>query len=260
MSNNCSEYVERSRFILNERDAKKNVLKFAQSKTKTKIFRHDYPITEELRQSLVLGVAKDFMEYNQYLYNNIYLAVLEEYAEDHHVRSEKNKDLMGNLFFWRLLYDTNQLNDHDFVEGYISEKYSQLRKSPLILSWLREWKKAVPKFYYVGHQTVDCSFVMIDMVEEEPIEVIMYDPLTTMPKNGEIVMGTLLPLGDDLYFPVTEFYRFDNEAREYIVRTLLHHYHVYNQKTSTKYEAFIHVLSVMLQIENKIFCGISPSN
>jgi hypothetical protein len=65
-------------------------------------------------------------------------------------------------------------------------------------------------------------------------------------------MGTLIPLGDGLFFPIIDFYHFDYEAREAMASCLHHHYDKF-LKTSSMKEAFIHVLSVMLQIERIIF-------
>ena len=65
-------------------------------------------------------------------------------------------------------------------------------------------------------------------------------------------MGTLMPLGGGLYFPITDFYHFDFEAREAIANCLHHYYDKY-LKNFSMHEAFIHVLSAMLQIEKIIF-------
>jgi hypothetical protein len=65
-------------------------------------------------------------------------------------------------------------------------------------------------------------------------------------------MGTLIPLGDGLHFPIIDFYHFDFEARQDIAMHLHFYYDKY-MKNSTMHEAFIHVLSAMLQIERLVF-------
>jgi len=122
----------------------------------------------------------------------------------------------------------------------------------LISSWLRECEKAVPKFYFIGHKYNDRVFVAIDILTEVPLDVIVYDPIAFPPKKGEIAMGTLIPLGGGLHFPIVDFYHFDYDARKAIA-SYFHHYYEKHLKSSTMYEAFIHVLSVMLQIERIIF-------
>jgi hypothetical protein len=79
----------------------------------------------------------------------------------------------------------------------------------------------------------------------------VYDPTAMPPKKGEIAMGILIPLGGGLHFPIIDFYHFDYEAREAIASRLHHHYDKH-LKNSTLHEAFIHVASVMLQIERII--------
>lgn len=93
---------------------------------------------------------------------------------------------------------------------------------------------------------------MIDILEEKPLDVIGGNQLAFPLKKGEIVMGTLMPLGDGLHFPIHDFYHFDDEAKEPIAGTLSHYYDERFLKTSTMHEAFIHVLSAMLQIEKII--------
>ncbi|WHY64967.1 hypothetical protein [Neobacillus sp. SuZ13] len=80
----------------------------------------------------------------------------------------------------------------------------------------------------------------------------MYDPIAIPPKQGEIAMGTLIPLGGGLFFPIIDFYHFDYEAREAMASCIHHHYEKH-LKTSSMKEAFFHVVSVMLQIERIIF-------
>ncbi|MET3696640.1 hypothetical protein SAMN05877753_103115 [Bacillus oleivorans] len=112
----------------------------------------------------------------------------------------------------------------------------------------RDDQKAIPIFYYVGHKFNDRVFVVVDMAEEKTLDVMVCDPLAIAPKTGEIVMGTLLPLGDELYFPIMDFYHFDFEAREELARYFHYYYDKYS-KSSNVHETFIHVLSSMLQIE-----------
>ena len=167
-------------------------------------------------------------------------------------RQEKRQVLLHNLFWWKIFYDSNMNKRENCVEDYIAENYQWLRKRPIILSWLRECAKAIPKFYYVGYKYNDRVLVMIDIMEEETLDIIVYDPLAIPPVKGEIVMGTLIPLGAGLHFPIIDFYHFDFEAREAIAHCLHHYYEKY-LKNFTMHEAFIHVLSAMLQIEKLVY-------
>lgn len=57
--------------------------------------------------------------------------------------------------------------------------------------------------------------------------------------QGEIAMGTLIPLGGGLFFPIVDFYHFDFETREAMASCLHHHYEKY-LKTSSMKETFFH--------------------
>jgi hypothetical protein len=229
------------------------LVEFEQTITKTKKFRLDYPVSEDLRQVMVSEVFRDFMIYAFDLYyDNENLSLLKEFVAEHNPKEEKRQGLLDNLFWWRLLYDSGSNPVNSCFDDYISDNHYTLRDKPFIKSWLRECNKVVPKFYFVGHKYNDRFFVAIDILTQEPLEVIVYDPTAIPPKQGEIAMGTLIPLGGGLFFPIVDFYHFDYEAREAMASCMHRHYEKY-LKTSSMKEAFFHVLSVMLQIERIIF-------
>lgn len=223
------------------------VVEFAQSESSTKQFRPDYPISDELRDEMLYGVYRDFTKYVLYQTYAIHDPMLEEYIDDHHPRREKRQALEHNLLWWKVLY--NASNKMSCVEDYLAESSYSLK--PLITSWLREWDKAVPKFYYIGHKYNDRVLVVVDMLAEETLDVMVYDPTAVPPKKGEVVMGTLIPIGDALYFPIIDFYHFDLEASKAIASNLSYYYDKHLD-TSTILEAFIHVLSILLQLERTI--------
>lgn len=236
--------------MVNEQTVEK-VVEFVQSETKTKIFRHDYPVSEELREVMVTEVISNFKNYASDLYYNEYFPILKEYVDEHETKMEKREGLVKNLFWWRIFFESNLNLRESCIEDYIAENYYSLRKRPLILSWLRECGKAIPKFYYVGYKYNERVLVLIDMLEEIPLDVIVCDAFAIPPKKGGVVMGTLLPLGEGLHFPINDFYHFDFEAREPIAACLHHYYNKYLKDLTTQ-EAFIHVLSAMLQIEGMV--------
>lgn len=227
------------------------VVDLVQSDVKSKKFRPDYDVSEELRREMVSEVFRDFMMFALDHCDEDCLPMLKEYVDEHYPRRKKKAGLIHNLFWFRMLYDANQDPSYNSFEAYISENYHNLQKKPFMISWLRECAKAIPKFYYVGHKYNDHVFVAVDVLEEKTLDVIVYDPAAIPPKQGEFAMGMLIPLGGGLFFPIVDFYHFDHQAREAMASCLHHHYHKYLQD-STMYEAFIHVLSVMLQIERII--------
>lgn len=237
---------------MGKQEAFDKVVEFVQTETKSKNFRLDYPVSEDLRKVMVDEVFQDFMIFALDCFYDEYLPMLKEYVDEHVPGKEKRNSLIQNLFWWRLLYDSSQGFGSSCVEDYIAENYQRLCKRPILISWLRECAKAVPNFYFIGHKSNDRYFVAVDILKEKTLEVMVLDPAANPPKKGEIAMGTLIPLGDGLFFPIVDFYHFDFEAREAMASCFHHHYGKY-LKNSTMHEAFIHVLSVMLQIERIIF-------
>ncbi|ASK61841.1 hypothetical protein CFK37_06545 [Virgibacillus phasianinus] len=227
---------------------KKPAVKFAQPQSKTD-FHRNYSISREVNEML----DEEYWIFTKYVMDRNYAGIysmLHEYIDDHHPHEEKRMSLEHNLFWWQVLCDSSKHAEMSFVEDYISENFHRLRDRPLTTTWLREWKKAIPKFYYVDYKYSDRVLVVVDLLTEETLDVIVYDPLAVPPKKGEIVMGTLIPIGDALYFPIIDFYHFDFAAREHITRNL-HHYYNKHLKNASMLGAFIHVLSIVLQIEQR---------
>ncbi|MGZ4160979.1 MAG: hypothetical protein ACXVNF_09330 [Neobacillus sp.] len=252
MSNYLVNLIERIGGMVVKKESVEKVVEFVQSETNTKTFRHDYPVSDELRQVMVGEVFSDFMTYALDRYYAEYLSNLEEYVDDHDPREEKRQVLKDNLFWWRIFYDSSLNFNESCVKEYIAENYHWLIKRPIMISWLRECAKAIPKFYHVGYKYNDRVLVVTDMLEEKTLDVIVYDPRAIPPKKGEIVMGTLIPLGDGLYFPIVDFYHFDFEARQEITTYIFYYFDKF-LKDSTMNEAFILVLSAMLQIERLVY-------
>ena len=228
------------------------IIPFVQSETNTKTFRNDYPVSEELKEAMLTKVFKDFTRFALERYYPEYLPILTEYLHEHEIRGDKRESLLHNLFWWRIFYDSSMGFQSSCIEDFIVENYSWLSKRPILISWLKECGKAIPKFYFVGYKYNDRVLVVMDSLEEKPLNIIVYDPLAIPPIKGEIVMGTILPLGNGLFFPISDFYHFDYQAREEIAHHL-HYYYDLHMKTSPINEAFIHVLSAMLQIEKLVF-------
>ncbi len=121
------------------------VVPFAQSTFSAKAFRHDYPVSDDVKEELLLEVYKDFTHFLLKRYFAVYQEMLSEFIDDHQPRKEKRQALEHNLFWWKLMYDSAGA-DVTFTEDYIAENDQQLHNKPLITSWLLEWDKAIPKF------------------------------------------------------------------------------------------------------------------
>ncbi|MBM4763601.1 hypothetical protein [Bacillus sp. B15-48] len=211
----------------------------------------NYPVSEELREEMVTKVFRDFMFYALDQYDDEILDVLNEFVNECDPEEKKQQSLFDNLFWFKILYKSQHYRNGSCIEDYLSENYLRFRTRPFMASWLRECDKAVSKFYYIAHKENDRSLVAIDLLTDELIDVLVLNPKATPPKLGEIVAGTLLPLGDRLYFPVIDFYHFNYDAREAIGSCFHHHYQRY-LKNFNMQDTFLHVFSIMLQIERMV--------
>ncbi|WP_164669466.1 hypothetical protein [Virgibacillus doumboii] len=226
------------------------VVEFAQSESTSKQFRHDYPISDETKEEMLLNVYNKFTKYMVDLASEEYYPILKEFIDDHNLPEDKWEALVHNLFWWKVIYESDADKETSYVEIFIDEHYDEFRNKPLMTSWLREWDRAIPKFYFVGHKHSDNVLVLVDILTQETLDVIVYDPTAFPPEKGEIVMGTLIPIGDALYFPIIDFYHFDVEVSGDLIRHINYYYEKHSE--CTLLEAFIHVLSAALQIEHII--------
>ena len=232
-------------------DPLENVVNFSQTESTAKKFRNDLPISDELKEVLLTKIFGDFAKEVIVAHLEDCQKELKDFIDEHHPQEDKKSSLEHNLFWWSILYQVSKGIEVTFVKNYIEKNYVFLKNKPVIISWLKEWEKAVTKFYYVGYKYNDQVLVLVDILTEQTVDVIVYDRDAIPPKQGEIVMGTLIPIGAGLYFPIIDFYHFEYEARVPIAQSVKHYYDQY-LKSCTMQEAFLHVLSDTLQIENII--------
>lgn len=231
-----------------EKEVHHVIVEFAQTKLNANKFRQHYPITEEMKDELLTKILKDCIAYVTKHYYASHQIIFREYIDEHVIRGGKRSALENNLFWWQMIYNASLDQEMSCIEDYITTHYKVFCKKPLMVSWLREWEKATPAFYYVEAQHHNHSLLLIDMRTKKPVDVILYDPLASLPIQGEVVMGTLIPIGQRLYFPVVNFYHFDLGASKYIMRHFDYYYQKHIKK-GTVLEVFIHVLSIILQVE-----------
>ncbi|MBT2683353.1 hypothetical protein J7E42_06925 [Bacillus sp. ISL-37] len=236
---------------------KSNVIKFLQTGTKTKKFRADHPLAEKLQEEMVNEVWNDFMRFAIKDYYPVYLPFLKELTENMEVKEEKEAALLQNLFWWRLSCDSKLSISKTCIDEYIVAHKQVFKNRPIMESWIKSFDQAITKFYFIVHKFNDHVLIVMDMLEEKLIDVIVVDPLSFPIKVGEVVIGTLMPMGNGLYFPVTDFYHFDYEARK-DMGVHFHQYFAQQLQTSPMYEAFIYVLSAMLHIERTVSEASTP--
>lgn len=238
---------------------KKNVVAFAQPSKQTAPFRHGQPLSEEVVDAFLPELYNEFVSFIVDRVGEVYRPLLMEFVEDHDPPEDKRLVLELNLFWWRVLYDVSENESVSFVEDFCVERKQGLKQNPLMKSWLGEWEKATPKLYYIGEKFGANAFAAVDMMTDETVDVVLIDRKVKEPEQGSIAVGTLIPMGDALYFPVTGFYCFDPEVSKEIARPLLYHYKK-ELVESPVLEGFVHVLSIALQMERMILEKTTPSS
>lgn len=231
------------------------VVAFAQSRSNASKFRHDYPLTNELRNELLGDV---YTQFTNFVLREEYMAsqpFLREFMESYDLEEEKSYALEFNLFWSKVLYTACHHKKLNYISHFIARNIQQDRqRSPLIYHWLREWEKAVPNFYRIDFKYNHREWLVTNLLTDEIVEVMVRDTHTIPALTGEIVMGTLIPIGNRIYFPIVDFYHFDFSVKEEITVHLQKNYHQYI-KESPFYEAFFRILSEVLEMEQVMIRG-----
>lgn len=230
---------------------KKYLIQWERRGSTVKAFNHDASLSDQWRERMMVDIFPDFAQTIAREHYLGWLPLLNDFIEEHDILEKKKEALQHNLFWSHMCFEAYCSKGDSFIDLYIEANYPILKNEPLAISWLKEWSSAVPNFYYVGHKLSDRVLILVDMLTEETVDVLVYDPTAVPPTKGSIVAGTLLPLGDNLYFPIVDFYHFELEARRPIGLALRHHYEKYSHNASL-HETFLDVLSVTLQIEHVI--------
>jgi hypothetical protein len=233
---------------MNRKGMDENANDFVQTVTNSSIFGPGYHVSEEFREDEVSKVFRDFMSYVMERHSEENISALEEFVADLYLSEEKWHGLKHNLLWWWLFYESSQNIGTSIMEEYIAENDHRLSPKPILISLLRECDMAIPKFYFIGYEMSEKVFIATDILTGETVEIVICYPLAIPPKKGEIVLGTLIPLGDGSYFPIMDFYHFDLGVRQEIAHHL-HNYYDQHLNTSPMPEVFIYVLTSMLQVE-----------
>lgn len=236
---------------MNSQDKKNHIIvRDSEIESNQQEFKQEYPISEENKKHLLTVVLNELANYVIEHYYELSQITLKKYIADHLIKEIKKDSLEHNLFWWILFHSAKIDQDNNFIDEFLVAQ-PKYHNNSFIISWLKEWEKAIPKFYYVGYKESDRVLVLVDIITNEMIDVIVHDPFAVAPKKGEVVMGTLIPIGNNVCFPIVDFYHFNLEASQYIFKHL-HFYYEKHLKERTLLEAFIHVLSIALQIEKII--------
>ncbi len=223
----------------------KKVIPFRQSSQSRKSFHHDHPISNEFKNEL-LHIYHEVTSYISSTYYIDFQSTLQQFSNDYNVPVEKRKDLEHQLFWWKIV--SQAAKGVSAIDEYLTDTRMRWQAKPLSLSWLKEWNKSIPTFYYVGHIFSDHHFILVDIFKEETVEVIILDPHMAPLEKGEILFGMLLPIGGSNYFPIDYFYHFDLRVNREIATYISDHCHTYSKKYNI-YDAILRLIAETLELE-----------
>jgi len=228
-----------------------NVVEFAQTVSGTKKFRHEYPISEPLKKLLLIDIYQDFTSFVLSQYFSEAKPFIDEFLSFHPTYRNKKSSLEQNLFWWYVLYQNSMNPEMNFIDQYVFENKAKYRKKHIIPAWLNEWGKAVPKFYLIRNKYDQKKYIFEDILNRKEVEVSLNSE-DLYYYEGALIVGTLIPIGNSVYFPVVDFYDFTYETSVEILTHILFYYKNYYETTTSVYQLFLHLFSAALQIENQI--------
>lgn len=224
-----------------------NIIPFRQAE-RSNAFQPTYPISRATQKEF-LDVYQDVISFIMTQYFHVFHPLLRSVSKDYNVSLEKRIDLEQQLFWLKITSEASQGNS--VFEEYILETNMRYKKKPLIISWLREWNKAVPTFYYVSHKSTDHHLILVDLFQEEIKKVIIIHENITPIQEGEIVLGTLLPIGGNMYFPIVDFYHFEQRANS-DVAAYIHEKFQQQDQNKDIHNLILEMMNVAITIEGYI--------
>ncbi|WP_208592082.1 hypothetical protein [Gracilibacillus suaedae] len=227
---------------------KQNQSQFSKKRARSVKFRHDKTMSEDLRGELLTNVYLKFVQYTYQQYLGDLLPAFEEFADDCFAPPNKQEPIVENLFWWRLAYEVKLNPSFNCFQDFVNENNSYFERFPVLKSWFEHWQHVIPSYYYIGNKFGANAFVAVNIETEKTVEIFLPVPTIPAPKQGSIVVATLLPYCDSLYFPIGLFYEFDGRARVDIAR----HLRLYQEQLSDeddKYEVFVRMFSSLLKVE-----------
>ncbi|MET3683174.1 hypothetical protein ABID56_001265 [Alkalibacillus flavidus] len=228
-----------------------NILSFTQSLENTKTYRHEYSMSDNLRQELLSHVYLKFVHNIIAQFHDANGDALDNFINEHNVTKEKELTVRGLGFWTQILYNIQHDPDHTILSDFERDNADYFNKWPILRSWLQEWRNVQPSFYYIYEPFGGNAHVAIDILTETPLEIFYPVPSFTMPQEKSIVTGILLPFCDGLYFPLTDLYPFDMDVRDDIIRHARPIYDQLNHEPN-HLERFLLTFSSLLRLEHLI--------
>ncbi|MGP4071320.1 hypothetical protein ACTWQB_02055 [Piscibacillus sp. B03] len=225
-----------------------NVYEFMQNSTSTKTYRHDYPMTEELMDELLGEVYLPIYKQTYFHHYENAKDRLLRFVREHEVPNTKQEKVIDLVFWWKILYEMQHDEDFDEVYQYKVSHQAFLNKRPILSSWLKEWYKIYPKFYYVSDQFALNGSFAVDCEKQTITEILFPHPMIQPPKKYSIIVAILLPYCDSLYFPLCDYYVFDDKVKREIAPNINFLYQELDGKDH-KLDQFMHMFSSVLRLE-----------
>ncbi|GAA0459946.1 hypothetical protein [Alkalibacillus silvisoli] len=232
---------------MNENQNKK-ISMFTQTSQKTKKYRHDYSMSMDLRDELLANVFLKFARETSHLYYEELRKGLKEFADEHDLPDEKAETVMNIVFWLRVLYELKTDPYNNIVQDFIKNNENYFKKWPILKSWIQEWYNVTPNFYYISQRFGGNGNVAVDIKSETTLDIFYPFPNFSQPKQGALVAGILLPFCDSLYFPITEFYEFDQSTLQEVVPHIRHYFRELSHEPD-QFETFLRMFSSLLKVE-----------
>lgn len=214
-------------------------------------FCHEAPMSIELREELLMSVYQKLLLQTFEKYLGGMEDGLREFIEEYNIPQEKSEHVSGNLFWLRMIYETQINQNFDCFQDFVKENKRYFEQYPVLRSWLDEWKKAVPKFYYIGHSFGANAFYATDIETGKMVEIFLPYSTVKAPTRGTIAIATLLPFCGTLYFPLVDFYQFDKMAKKDIIDHLKYYLEELKGEANP-YEKFLRIFSTLVKVENLV--------
>jgi hypothetical protein len=168
---------------------------------------------------------EDLFYFADEYYGEYLLELADDFSELVTAKEEVISSMIPHLLSWAVLCHRVRGGSRTIFQHYLDSPEYKSRKRTKVHQILNEWKYAIPGFYFVEEIAGERVLIISDLFQIKEKLVAVYNEIYHQPKEGDLILGFLLPAGDGSYSPVIDFLHIPASLKRDTAFMLLEYYH-----------------------------------
>jgi hypothetical protein len=163
-------------------------------------------LMQERLKEIAFSEINEVFHFADEYYGEYLLEIVDDFTSKAKSKDEIISAMIPHLISWAVLYHRILGGRKTILQYYLDSPEYRSKRRPKVHRILREWKYAMPGFYFVEEIADERILVVSDLFQMKEKLVAVYNELYRKPNEGDMVFGYLLPAGDGTYSPVIDFF------------------------------------------------------